>query len=295
MIADFDNLDVDAILKGSIMSTDAGSGKGMLTMLKMFDSLEEFKAAFKKKDLTNDCLVIRGYCLDWPLHRDDRFAYLSQEYGNDEILIEQDIMDNVNKHTTTMTISDYIERLLNGTRVMGNWSWQPHLTHPEKLSQSFFIPPEIAIGDLAICPWLLMSGPETTTSIHQDMLNVNGVAGQLIGSKLFTLVAPEYALSEGKYYSNESLEELEIPFTQIVLNAGDFLYFPKLWWHQAKTLYLSATLIHSTVNHYNLNAFLNETVKQMPHFIQRLQLSAKKRGYFGNKINWLSNGFRILE
>lgn len=272
-----------------------------MLIMQQFKSLEEFQIANKKKDLTGDCFVIKGYCLDWPLHRNDLFTYLSQEYGDDELFIEQDI--NTNSNTIPTTVSDYIECLINGKRNMGNWSWQPHLTHSEKLSQSFFIPSEIVleaitdslIGELSLCPWLLMSAPDTTTSMHQDMLNVNGIVGQLTGSKLFTLVAPEYELNEGQYYSEQCLEALGIPYTQVVLNSGDFLYFPKLWWHQAKTLDLSATLIHSTVNHYNLASFLNETVTQMPHYIQRLQLSAKKRGYFGNKINWLSNGFRILE
>ena len=268
----------------------------------IFESLHDYQVAKEKQDLARNCFMIQGYCQEWPLHREDLFDYLNHEYGDDGIFIEKDI----NTHSiTATTVRNYIEieLLTQGTRVMGNWSWKPHLTHADRLSNSFFIPEELELeavsqslmGKLAICPWLLMSAQGTTTSMHQDMLSVNGIVGQLAGSKLFTLVAPEYLLSQGRYYSTETLQELNIPCTQIILNAGDFLYFPKRWWHQAKALELSATLIHSTVNQYNSGDFLEETVAQMFHFIQRLQLSAKKRSLFASQINRLSNGFRLLE
>lgn len=131
--------------------------------------------------------------------------------------------------------------------------------------------------------------------MHKDMLCVNGVVGQLAGLKEFTLVSPTYNLEEGKFYNRSELEQKQIEFTQIILKPEDFLYFPSNWWHQAKTMKNSITFIHSTVNETNLHCFLNDTILYMPSYMQRLQANAKKRNYFGQKIKWISNGFRVLE
>jgi len=112
--------------------------------------------------------------------------------------------------------------------------------------------------------------------------------------KKCTLVSPDYSLQEGRYYTHAELAELNIPFESVMLHPGDFLYFPMHWWHQAKTIECSVTFIHSTVNSFNLTAFLNDSIALMPAYIQRIQSAAKKRSYFGNKINWLCNGFRAL-
>ncbi|WP_214054220.1 JmjC domain-containing protein [Photorhabdus caribbeanensis] len=212
------------------------------------------------------------------------------------------IEDKINgSHLEEIDIKDYIFRIKNGIKNLGNWSWQPFYTYPD-LNTSYILPEHTEIknislslvGQLAICPWLLMSSKGTITNMHQDMMNVNGVVGQLEGIKEFILVPPEFKLEEGKFYHEDELAILNIPYYIVRLEKGDFIYFPQKWWHQARTIEASVTFIHSTVNEHNLKMFLDDIVTSMPQFIQRLQFGAKKKKYFGSKIFWLSNGFKKI-
>lgn len=265
----------------------------------VFKSEKMMLEAAREMQLTQSCFVINDYCTQWPLFKKGSFTSIVEHFSEDKILIEE----GINKSgTVEITVGDYIDRIKTGTKGMGNWSWQPHLNHADALEQSYSIPESITlraienslVGELVLAPWMLMSAPETVTSMHKDMLCVNGVVGQLEGIKEFTLVSPDYSLQEGRYYTHAELAELNIPFESVMLHPGDFLYFPMHWWHQAKTIECSVTFIHSTVNSFNLTAFLNESIALMPAYIQRVQSAAKKRSYFGNKINWLCNGFRAL-
>ncbi len=265
----------------------------------VFESESDFIDNCSNKDITKECFVIHDYCHSWELFEIGNFACLNERYGRENIFIEEGI-NKLNKKE--VTVSDYISKVLSGERKMGNWSWQPHLTNADSLQNSYKIPEAVTlnsiekslVGELVLAPWILMSSPETLTTMHKDMLSVNGVVGQLQGVKEFTLVAPQYDLEEGRFYSSHELELLGIPFESVVLQSGDFLYFPMNWWHQAKTVECSVTFIHSTVNSYNLTAFLDDSISQMPSYIQRIQLAAKKRNYFGSRVKWLCNGFRLF-
>ncbi|EDZ3861239.1 hypothetical protein GKI01_16680 [Salmonella enterica] len=267
--------------------------------VQLFKNEQAFLEYCRVNDLTGTCFLIHGYCFQWPLFTQGNFYSIEENFGSDKIFIEE----GINKSgRVEVTVSDYIKRIQSGVKGMGNWSWQPHLSHAKSLNNSFTVPEAITlnniekslVGELVLAPWILMSATETVTNMHQDMLSVNGIVGQLQGVKEFTLVAPQYALEEGKFYSTYELETLGIPFECVVLHPGDFLYFPAHWWHQAKTIECSVSFIHSTVNLYNMTAFLDDVISQMPALIQRVQSAAKKRGYFGYRIKWLCNGFRSL-
>ncbi|PIT69477.1 cupin-like domain-containing protein [Bartonella tribocorum] len=265
-----------------------------------FSNEHEFNEVARQQPLTDKCFLIKNYCKNWQLYTMFSFSNIISLFGNDEIFIEKGINCPTREQ---VTIKEYIEKILSGEKSIGNWSWQPHLVYNDLLEHSFTLPEFITlhsldqslIGSLILTPWVLISAPETVTAMHKDMLSVNGIVGQLEGLKEFTLVAPPHNLEEGKFYSRSELEKNQVEFTQVILEPGDFLYFPMNWWHQAKTIQNSITFIHSTVNETNLQCFLNDTILYMPAYLQRLQSNAKKRNYFGRKIKWISNGFRILE
>ena len=75
-----------------------------------------------------------------------------------------------------------------------------------------------------------MSTPNTVTGLHQDRLSVNGVVGQP-GIKEVILIFLEYSLQAGKYYLKDEWDAVSIPCVSIHLKPGDFLYFPRRWWH----------------------------------------------------------------
>jgi lysine-specific demethylase 8 len=222
-------------------------------------TIEEFQHEFVMQDKP---VIITGVANEWlacSLWKPDTFKSM---FGDLRVPVRQsdneiDVFFGKSTALTEMSVADYIDSIesLNTDSQRPSYLGNLSLTSPQaqdyfdKLKLHFDFPnyfPENSGCDIRI--WMGATNQKST--IHNDPdHNFNG---QIFGNKVFLLFAPE---EHEKLYVKKIDDELwsspvdpqqpnlntfplfsEVNGFEAVLNAGDILFVPAFWWHQALSL-----------------------------------------------------------
>jgi Cupin-like domain len=118
----------------------------------------------------------------------------------------------------------------------------------------------------------LYIGPKGTgTSLHIDNRNTSAWLAVLSGRKRFIFFSPdqESFLYDGAVDAlNPDLERFPLYAkaqpVEVILEAGDLVYFPSKWWHQVENLEDSIALSHNLVDEWNADVVLQSAFEESP-------------------------------
>lgn len=177
-----------------------------------------------------------------------------------------------------MSMKDYVDYFQDPDErklYMINWAFEKD--NPELL-EGFQIPPYfrddwlLELGEPLHLMWLFLGPANSGLFMHLDVGHTAAWNAQLTGSKLWKLWAPdqEDCLYEGKVDAfNPDLavyprfEEAET--IDCVVEAGECIFVPSLWWHQTKNREAGLALTANYVDQFNHKMSL-EYLKKMPEY-----------------------------
>ena len=178
----------------------------------------------------------------------------------------------------TMSLKEYVdyfkapdERKL----YMINWAFEKD--HPELLQQfqlpDFFRDDWLRETGLPLhLMWIFLGPADSGLFMHLDVGHTAAWNAQLTGSKLWKLWPPgqEHLLYEGKVDAfspdlNRFPKFAEAESVDGIVNAGECIFVPSLWWHQTKNKDAGLALTANYVDETNCEASLSY-LKQMPEY-----------------------------
>ncbi|NER82534.1 MAG: cupin-like domain-containing protein [Leptolyngbya sp. SIO1D8] len=214
-------------------------------------------------------VIMTGVTNSWEAAKKWNYNFFKEQYGSRKCSVR----NCQEKHLVYMTVSDYMDYMISDDRseilyMAGNSLWN----YPELL-KDYEIPvyfpdwmdkfPRKFTRTLlqATKPmrWLFI-GPKGASSgkLHYEMWHSSGWVGMISGRKRFVFFAPDQTdfLYGGKvdifspdldrfplYASAEPVEA--------IVEAGDVIYAPPLWWHQVENLEDSISVTHDFINESN--------------------------------------------
>ncbi|MCF2149918.1 cupin-like domain-containing protein [Desmonostoc muscorum LEGE 12446] len=112
--------------------------------------------------------------------------------------------------------------------------------------------------------YLIIGRKESSLGLHIDSFCTQGWLGVISGSKRFVLLSPDQQkfVYDGQVDAfKPDLEKFPLYANakpvEFLLNSGEILYIPSMWWHQAENLENSIALGFNTVNEWNLEMVLD--------------------------------------
>ena len=130
-----------------------------------------------------------------------------------------------------------------------NWIHQiPHLAHDFETPEicDIFLNPDMR--SVITHMWFGVKG--TFTPLHYD--KYDNILSQIVGRKYILLIDPKFSEILSNGHENTSriidenisyyLQQHNVPFQEVVLQAGESLFIPSLWWHQVKSLSFSISI-----------------------------------------------------
>ena len=203
-------------------------------------------------------LFIRGLITNWPaLEKWRRPSFWVKIAGHRFFPVEIGYhYSDVNWRQEIIQLNDYFRKYVFDMKnediayiAQHNWA------HQVPLLALDFETPEIC--DIFLNPslhsvithmWFGIKG--TFTPLHFD--RYNNILSQVVGQKYVLLIDPKYSsiLSDGHDNTSKIINEnisdyliqINIPFYEVVLKAGESLYIPSNWWHQVKSLSFSISM-----------------------------------------------------
>jgi hypothetical protein len=145
----------------------------------------------------------------------------------------------------------------------------------------------------------LLIGPEGSKSnLHQDFLHSHAYLAQITGRKRCVLFSPED--SPALYGGSVDPDRPELDrfprfrnatAYECVLEPGEMLFMPWLWWHQVVALEKSITVNYNFFNRVNFTAYLTEVLQNLPTIVAGIEKLPDAKAALG--IDWVSKGFDI--
>ena len=143
----------------------------------------------------------------------------------------------------------------------------------------------------------VLIGPANSKShLHYDFLHSHAYLAQIVGRKKCTLFSPEdsAALYNGDVDPNcPALDRFPLfrnaTAFECVLEPGELLFMPSLWWHHVIALENSITVNYNFFNRVNFTAYLTDLLQRLPAIVAGIEKLPDAKEALG--IDWTSKGF----
>lgn len=237
-------------------------------------------------------LIINGYTNLFPAGKTWSFNYLKENTKNCKVGI-YDYKTEVTKDTKPdffMELSDYLNIIQQNRETslkIPNFDFFKRFVKQKKE----FPPPLFLKGLIECAGSALFNGKNTSSPFSFEADSSNILLTQLIGRSRVILVSPDYNKLLYKVpFSNNSLVDPEKPDLKqypglkyvkaynVILQPGDAIYIPGLFWHYSKYLEGSVTVMYKSVAHTLINALnglMNAAVQKITNRAMNLILKTK--------------------
>lgn len=143
---------------------------------------------------------------------------------------------------------------------------------------------------------VLLGPAGSTSNLHQDFLYSHAYLAQIAGRKKCVLFSPEDSavLYEGKVnpdspdYDKFPLFRSATAF-ECILEPGEMLIIPCLWWHHVVALENSITVNYNFFNRVNFAAYISNLLQHLPEIVAGIEKMPDVKAALG--IDWVSKGF----
>ncbi|GAB1537677.1 cupin-like domain-containing protein [Scytonema sp. NUACC21] len=225
-------------------------------------------------------VIITDVVKNWPALVKWNLDFFRAEYG---IVKTDGVRDKNNGTNISMTIADYIDYLEAGDTDKSLYLFDFHMFEHPELYKDFTVPeycnnllenlPEKLFNQYGFQQYiyLIIGRKESSIGLHIDSFCTQGWLAAIYGRKKFILIPPdqEKFVYDGKVNAfNPDLEKHPLYANatpvEFILNPGEILYIPSMWWHQAENLDTTIALGFNTVNEWNLEMVLNAASQANP-------------------------------
>jgi Cupin-like domain len=217
-------------------------------------------------------VIITDVIKNWKASTKWTIDFFRDKYGS----VKTDGVRDRNSGTNiSMTIRDYMDYLEAGETDKSLYLIDfPQFDHPE-LYEDCEVPiycnnllenlPEKLLNKYGFHQYifLFMGRKESSIGLHVDEFYTQAWLGVIYGRKRFILIPPdqEKFVYDGKIdVFNPDLEKFPLyanaKLVEFILNPGEIIYIPSMWWHQAENLDNTIALGFNTVNEWNLEMVL---------------------------------------
>jgi hypothetical protein len=199
-------------------------------------------------------VILRGAIADWPAMQKWSLAYFKREFGNRQLPVvreknglQYDARGGL--HYEHIRFADYCDLVADGQPHDLYITVRVHQVLPELFAD--IRQPVYSAG----APWarsrFWLGAPGTKGPLHRDLpenlyAQIGGRKRFLLLDRRLTRMVHRYPLYSGvPNYSPVDAEEPDLsrfprfrgaPLMRAEVEAGDLLYIPSLWWHQARSL-----------------------------------------------------------
>lgn len=232
-------------------------------------TLEEFEAEYRHKLRP---VVLEGFVEDWPSVQNWSFDHLAERVGSVRVIV-----DSYNtKAAREATVAQFVEMLKENERneaaapiYLQEWYYQT--TAPE-LAEDM---PEMDIaqydfrrnlyGDTASTNHQLWLGQRGgVTRLHQDSYSVDVMHAQIVGEKLWYVMAPEAEVLADTAEDWQALcDSPNTGLMQFTMKPGDVLYLPANWYHRIELLSNSIGLGRKCLDEANLQTHIRQRMGEL--------------------------------
>lgn len=233
------------------------------TALTHREFLEEFARPGKP-------VIVTGLTADWPAQKRWTMDFFRQNYGHLPVEVKREARGDGSSRK--MSMGDYIDYLETTQDESPYYlaSWDFLVPAPE-LARDFTLPDYWSddwMLDLSdeLRPrllWLFIGPARTGFRMHVDIGHTAAWNAQLVGSKRWTLFAPEQLpkLYHGRVNSfDPDLERfplfMQTAGYECTLHPGEAIFTPSLWWHQTQILEPSIAVSGNFANAHNIQHVL---------------------------------------
>ncbi|MEU0036323.1 cupin-like domain-containing protein [Streptomyces sp. NPDC006333] len=216
-------------------------------------------------------VVLEGHVADWPSVRTWSFDHLAERCGSVHVVV-----DSYNTEAAREARLGEFVRMLRDNQgddatpiYLQEWYYQT--TAPELAADM----PEMDIaqydfrrnlyGESASTNHQLWLGQRGgVTRLHQDSYSVDVMHAQIVGEKLWYVMAPETELSDTTEADWRKLcEAPETRLMRCVLRPGDVLYLPANWYHRIQLLSDSIGLGRKCLDEQNLPTHIRQRMNEL--------------------------------
>jgi hypothetical protein len=257
----------DAFHKGPL--ADAMAAAPMLERRRDI-SAEEFEREYRAKDRP---VVLEAYVADWPAVCTWSFGHLAQRCGAVGVTVDS----YTSARSRKVTLADFVDLLTTnvgpGTSPVYLQEWLYQANCPE-LGEDM---PELDIaqydfrrnlyGDSASTNHQLWLGQQgAITRLHQDSYTVDVMHAQIVGAKRWYVMGPAAELGRtdlGEPDYAALCESAESQLMQFVLEPGDFLFLPAMWYHRIELLSDSMGLGRKALDAKHLQRHMHQRMAEL--------------------------------
>jgi hypothetical protein len=218
-------------------------------------------------------VIITDVVKNWKASAKWTLDFFREKYGS----VKTDgVRDRNNGTNISMTIGDYIDYLETGETDKSLYLFDFHMFEYPELYEDFTVPiycnnlldklPEKLFNKYGFQQYiyLIIGRKESSVGLHIDSFCTQGWLGVIYGRKRFILIPPdqEKFVYDGEVDAfNPDLEKFplyaNVKPVEFILNPGEIIYIPSMWWHQAENLDSTIALGFNTVNEWNLEMVLH--------------------------------------
>lgn len=222
-------------------------------------------------------VIITDVVKNWKASTKWTLDFFREKYGS----VETDgVRDRNNGTNISMTIGDYIDYLETGETEKSLYLFDfPMFEYPE-LCEDFTVtdyfsnllenfPQELFTKyGFQRYKYFIMGGKDLSIGLHIDASFTQAWLAVIYGLKRLILIPPDqekFVYQKFGYLGevdafNPDLEKFPLYAkatpVEFILNPGEILYIPPMWWHQIENLSPSIALGFNTVNEWNLEMVL---------------------------------------
>jgi hypothetical protein len=219
---------------------------------------EEFMRRYVR---TSTPVILTGAMTDWPARRLWSLDYFAQRFGSRQVtagvtrdgVLEMD--DEKGVHQVEIEFGQYLESL----RRNGHADYYVLSPVDERLPELLddVVAPEPASRAAWHTVRLWLSANDTCSPLHRDW--PENLYAQVFGRKRFLMVhrnetrrvyrrpfysgVPNFSRINAENVDYERFPLFrDVPRIEFEVNAGELLYIPRMWWHQVRSLEVSASI-----------------------------------------------------
>ncbi|WP_265270277.1 cupin-like domain-containing protein [Nostoc sp. KVJ3] len=224
-------------------------------------------------------VIITDAMKDWTASTKWNMNFFKSECGSLNIKVRE---DGDHSRTLQMTVADYIDYITASDRkkILYLFDFHPYL-HP-KLYEDYKVP--VYFHNLFDrlpknfqekydypLDYLLIGPKDSYISLHIDGEYAYAWLALISGRKKCVLFTPDQTdlLYNGEVnVFNPDLEKFPLytnaKSVEIILEAGEIIYFPPRWWHQVKNLEDSIAVSHNSINEFNSELCFQDIYERNP-------------------------------
>jgi Cupin-like domain len=218
---------------------------------------DEFERRYVR---TSTPVILTGMMADWPARRLWSFDYFAEKFGRCVVTAGKtrggvlELSDETGIPQIEIEFGRYVQMVREGRADCYVLS-PVHEQIPALLDD--VVPPAPYLNARWHSTRLWVSADETCSPLHRDW--PENLYGQVFGRKRFLLIprretarvytrpfysgVPNFSRVDAEHPDYDRFPRFrDVPQTVIEVNAGEFLYIPRMWWHQVRSLEPSASI-----------------------------------------------------